>query len=56
MQNFLNAARPLIVDSLGVIVFAALMAMHADLRIAIAIGVAAAIGGVARSPRCNGSA
>jgi intracellular septation protein A len=44
MQNFLNAARPLIVDSLGVFVFAALTAMHVDLRLAVAVGVVTAIG------------
>jgi intracellular septation protein len=44
MQNFLTAARPLLVDSLGVIVFAALTAMQVDFRIAVAIGVATAIG------------
>jgi len=44
MQNFLKAARPLIVDSLGVIVFAALTAMHVDLRVAIVVGVVTAMG------------
>jgi intracellular septation protein len=47
MRNFLNAARPLIVDSLGVIVFAALTAMHVDFRVAVGIGVAISIGIVA---------
>jgi intracellular septation protein len=44
MHNFLTAARPLIVDSLGVIVFAALTAMHVDFRVAVCFGVVTAIG------------
>ena len=44
MRNFLTAARPLIIDSLGVLVFAALTALHAELRVAAGIAVATAIG------------
>jgi intracellular septation protein len=44
MQAFLIAARPLIIDSLGVIVFAALTAMHIDFRVAVCFGVVVAIG------------
>jgi intracellular septation protein len=44
MHNLLTAARPLVVDSLGVIVFAALTAMHVDFRVAVCFGVATAIG------------
>jgi intracellular septation protein len=47
MQAFLTAARPLIVDSLGVIVFAALTAMHVDFRVAVCFGVVTAMGVVA---------
>lgn len=44
MQNLLSAARPLINDSLGVIVFAALTALHVGLFVAVGFGVATAIG------------
>jgi intracellular septation protein len=43
MQRFLAAARPLLHDSLGVIVFAALTASHVGLPIAAGFGVATAV-------------
>jgi len=43
MRNLLSAARPLVVDSLGVILFAALMALHVALPVAVGVGVATAI-------------
>jgi intracellular septation protein len=47
MKTLLFAARPVIFDVLGVIVFAALLALHVDLFTAVDIGVATAIGVVA---------
>lgn len=47
MHNLLSAARPLIHDSLGVIVFAALTALHVGFAVAVGFGVATAIGVVA---------
>jgi len=39
MSNLLYAARPLLLDSLGVILFAALLAMGVDLAVAASLGV-----------------
>jgi intracellular septation protein len=47
MKYLLVAARPLITDSLGVIFFAALVALHVDFRVAVAVSVTTAIGVVA---------
>jgi intracellular septation protein len=47
MQNLLSAARPLVNDSLGVIIFAALTALHVGFPIAVGFGIATAIGVVA---------
>jgi intracellular septation protein A len=44
MRNLLFAARPILFDALGVITFAALLAMHVDFLIAIGIGASIAIG------------
>jgi intracellular septation protein A len=47
MYNFFYAARPIIIDSLGVIFFAALVAMGMNPAQAAAIGVATTVGHVA---------
>ena len=44
MKQFLSAARPIVVDSLGVIAFAAMIASGVDRFVATAIGGSAAIG------------
>jgi intracellular septation protein len=44
MKPLLFAARSFVFDVLGVIVFAALLALHVDLFVAVGVGVAIAIG------------
>jgi intracellular septation protein A len=43
MKQFLYAARPLVFDALGVIVFAALVALHVDVIVAAVAGTAVAV-------------
>jgi intracellular septation protein A len=43
MRNFLYAVRPLVVDFLGMIAFAALIAMHAPIPVAVAAGAGIAL-------------
>lgn len=49
MNNLLRAARPIIYDSLGVIVFAVLLALHVGLIVATLLGVSIAAWVVVRS-------
>lgn len=44
MKNFADAARPIVMDSLGLIVFAGLLALHVNLVVATVAGSSLAIG------------
>ncbi len=44
MNSFLRIARPIVTDALGVILFAILLAMHANLIAATAVGASIAVG------------
>jgi intracellular septation protein len=47
MKNFLVAARPVIIDSLGVLFFAVLLAMGASPRVAAVVGISITAGHIA---------
>ena len=49
MNQFVRAARPILVDSLGLIVFAILLALHVNLIVSTLCGASLAIGVVIRS-------
>ena len=48
MNQFVRAARPILVDSLGLIVFAILLALHVNLIVSTLCGASLAIGVVIR--------